>query len=98
MGLCTPLSFDELRALGDNSPSASLYPKSLKTEEVNPQNVNGAVDASQTPPSEWRPSLPQLPEGLAAEASRLRLLGAAPPGGGHLGPPLPQLPGSGHIQ
>lgn len=38
-GFAPPLSTDELRALGDNIPSPSLYPKSLKTGKGNPQKV-----------------------------------------------------------
>ena len=36
-GFAPPLSFDELAALSDSIPSASVSPRSLQIDKVNPQ-------------------------------------------------------------
>ena len=44
-GFAPCVGLDEPRALGDSVPSAGLHPKSLPTDEANPQKADDAGDA-----------------------------------------------------
>lgn len=70
-GFAPPPSFDEFRALGDNIPSASLHPVSLKIHQANLQKADVTVDAIaclSDPSFRQRFLFPQLLGGVAVWA------------------------------